>query len=104
MSRPDHSLHETFARERTPAKKCGEHVRLRTFTEDERRAQKLHEARAAAEAASSAKSEFLSSISHELRTPLNAILGFAQLMQRDRKEPLFSQRHQDWIAKVLHGG
>ncbi|HET8937554.1 MAG TPA: PAS domain S-box protein [Polyangiales bacterium] len=73
------------------------------LTDDERRAQELHEARAAAEAASSAKSEFLSSMSHELRTPLNAILGFAQLMQRDRKEPL-SERHQDRIAKVLHGG
>ena len=34
----------------------------------------------AAEAASLAKSEFLSGMSHELRTPLNAILGFAQLM------------------------
>ena len=41
----------------------------------------LKEAKAAAEKANAAKSEFLSSMSHELRTPLNAILGFAQLMQ-----------------------
>ena len=33
-----------------------------------------------AQAASQAKSRFISSISHELRTPLNAIHGFAQLM------------------------
>src|SRR4029078_6133157 len=39
-------------------------------------------------AATATKSEFLSSMSHELRTPLNAILGFAQLLERDRKQPL----------------
>jgi PAS domain S-box-containing protein len=73
------------------------------LTDDERRAEELREARAAAEAASSAKSEFLSSMSHELRTPLNAILGFAQLLQRDRKEPL-SDRHRDRVAQIIAGG
>ncbi|WP_226507492.1 ATP-binding protein [Pseudomonas sp. MWU16-30317] len=34
-----------------------------------------------AQAASRAKSRFISSMSHELKTPLNAILGFAQLGQ-----------------------
>jgi PAS domain S-box-containing protein len=37
----------------------------------------------AAEAASQAKSRFLSQMSHELRTPLNAVLGFTQLMLAD---------------------
>lgn len=36
-----------------------------------------------AEAASQAKSVFLSTMSHELRTPLNAILGFSTLMRSD---------------------
>lgn len=36
-----------------------------------------------AEAASLAKTNFLSSVSHELRTPLNAVMGYAQLMQFD---------------------
>ncbi|MFA6901730.1 MAG: ATP-binding protein [Gallionellaceae bacterium] len=47
-------------------------------------------ARAAAEEANKAKSQFLSSMSHELRTPLNAILGFGQLLEMeidpDKKE------------------
>ncbi|HEX2881095.1 MAG TPA: ATP-binding protein [Polyangiaceae bacterium] len=63
----------------------------------------LRSARSAAEAASSAKTEFLASMSHELRTPLNAILGFAQLLQRDKKAPL-SDRHRERIEHILKGG
>jgi PAS domain S-box-containing protein len=73
------------------------------LTDDERAAQEVREARAAAESASAAKSDFLSSMSHELRTPLNAILGFAQLLQRDRREPL-SERHRERVKQVLEGG
>ena len=73
------------------------------LTDDALIAEELREARAAAEAASAAKSEFLSSMSHELRTPLNAILGFAQLLGRDKKEPL-SERHRERVSQILRGG
>ncbi len=73
------------------------------LTRDVRIAEELQEARTATEAASAAKSEFLSSMSHELRTPLNAILGFAQLLARDRKEPL-SDRHKERATQILRGG
>ena len=45
----------------------------------------LEGAAAKAEAASRAKSIFLSTMSHEIRTPLNAILGYAQLMSREKE-------------------
>lgn len=73
------------------------------LTEDERRAEELRRARTQAEAGSAAKSEFLSSMSHELRTPMNAILGFAQLLRRDKKEPL-STRHRERVDHILKGG
>ena len=62
----------------------------------------LEAARAAAEKANLAKSEFLSSMSHELRTPLNAILGFAQLMMSSIPAPTPAQKLS--IDQILKGG
>lgn len=59
----------------------GVSVTLVEITGLQQAAAELEEARAAAEAASRAKSQFLANMSHELRTPLNAILGFAELVR-----------------------
>ncbi|MEY4582424.1 MAG: hypothetical protein RL701_7127 [Pseudomonadota bacterium] len=72
-------------------------------TDDVRLGEELRQAREIAEAASHAKSEFLSSMSHELRTPLNAILGFAQLLQRDKRQPLV-ERHVERVDQIIKGG
>ncbi|MDR3483060.1 MAG: PAS domain S-box protein [Burkholderiaceae bacterium] len=62
----------------------------------------LENAKAAAEKANLAKSEFLSSMSHELRTPLNAVLGFAQLMASDVPPPTSAQKLS--IDQILQAG
>src|SRR6202046_4171448 len=62
----------------------------------------LEIAKAAAEKANLAKSDFLSSMSHELRSPLNAILGFAQLMISEKPPPSPSQMAS--IDPILRSG
>jgi signal transduction histidine kinase len=44
--------------------------------------------RAAAEAVSAAKSEFVATMSHEVRTPINAVLGYAELLTTEIEGPL----------------
>ncbi len=67
------------------------------------RLREAERARDSAEAASRAKSEFVSRMSHELRTPLNAMLGFAQLLELDRKPPLAAHQHE-WTAQIQQAG
>jgi PAS domain S-box-containing protein len=67
------------------------------------RLQEAETARERAEAANRAKSEFLSRMSHELRTPLNAMLGFAQLLELDRRSPL-SPDQRPWVGQIQQAG
>ena len=57
------------------------------------------EARARADLANRAKSDFLATMSHELRTPLNAIGGYAQLMQLGVPEPA-PVTHQEYLLRI----
>jgi signal transduction histidine kinase len=73
------------------------------MTERQQATEALLEAKKEADRANLAKSEFLSSMSHELRTPLNAILGFAQVLESDRKNKL-SDRQKNQVQFIKDGG
>ena len=71
-------------------------------TDRKRIAVDLSAALAAAEAATRAKSDFLSSMSHELRSPLNTMLGFAQLIESGTPPP--TPRQQESVDEILKAG
>ena len=92
----DRKLQGVFA----AARDVTERKRLDGVLEDKN--VELEAARALAEKANLAKSDFLSSMSHELRSPLNAILGFAQLMESETPAP--SNAQQESISQILRAG
>jgi signal transduction histidine kinase len=73
------------------------------ISQRKQREAELAKAKSDAEAASRAKSDFLSQMNHELRTPLNAVIGFAQLLQLDRDRTL-SARQKEYCQDILRGG
>jgi len=73
-----------------------------------RREQNVYEAellraRDAAEAASRAKSDFLSRMSHELRTPLNSVIGFANVMLKNKGGRL-SKEELEYLDRITSNG
>ncbi|MDX1298460.1 MAG: ATP-binding protein [Pseudomonas sp.] len=78
---------------------AGTHVditRLKQVQEDLRRAS------LDAQAASQAKSRFLSSMSHELRTPLNAIYGFGQLIELEVQDKPEAKQEADYAREIIN--
>ncbi|MDP3150604.1 MAG: PAS domain S-box protein, partial [Ignavibacteria bacterium] len=73
---------------------------IEDITERKKIENELSKAKAEAERANVAKSEFLSRMSHELRTPMNSILGFAQLMDMGELNPV----HKKGVNQILKSG
>ncbi|MES2756723.1 MAG: CHASE domain-containing protein [Pseudomonadota bacterium] len=58
----------------------------------------LHDLKAQADAASLAKSNFLSNMSHEIRTPMNSIIGMTHLALKSAATP----KQRDYLEKIYH--
>lgn len=71
--------------------------------ESEKNKKILTESKNAAIEASTAKTDFLSTISHELRTPLNAVLGFAQLLKMS-DSPHLNEEQDDQVQGIIDSG
>lgn len=67
----------------------------------QRRNLELDQARANADAANKAKSEFLAHMSHELRTPLTAIIGFAELLNEETAD---AAQRLDFVQTIRRSG
>ncbi|MBJ7415395.1 MAG: hypothetical protein JHC88_08070 [Niveispirillum sp.] len=61
-------------------------------------------ARAEAEQATAAKSQFLAVASHELRTPLNAIIGFAEVMVHRIHGPMGNPKYAEYAEDIRGSG
>jgi len=94
MLLPDGSARQLWS-VKVPVRADGEIVAVLCVSTD---VTDLHQLKARADAASQAKTDFLSNMSHEIRTPMNSIIGMSYLALKQAAEP----RQRDYLQKIHH--
>ncbi|MDX1698024.1 MAG: PAS domain S-box protein, partial [Thiohalobacterales bacterium] len=94
---------DTFAREKRRRQAEEELARINERLESmvRERTDELRQAKELADAASQAKSDFLSNMSHEIRTPLTAIIGFSEALLSNNYD---RQEHEKLIRTIVRNG
>ncbi|MDM8527013.1 PAS domain S-box protein [Anaerolineales bacterium HSG24] len=84
------------------AERLGQTIEYRQAEQALKEAKNIaEEAQRVAEVANQTKSSFIANMSHELRTPLNGILGYAQLLEWDKK---LDKDHKAKLAVIRQSG
>jgi PAS domain S-box-containing protein len=94
----------TLRKNEETARQMKEQELTETIFELRQSQEKLDTALRDAEAASRAKSIFLSTMSHELRTPLNAILGFSEVIRDNLLGRGSTRSYEDYAADIHSSG
>ncbi len=85
-------------------KKSGSVGLLTDLTERKQLEFDLRNAKIQAEAASLAKTQFLSNMSHEIRSPLNSIVGFSQILSKQARQLILPDDFLHYLANIKTSG
>lgn len=77
---------------------------VQDITEHWEREEQLRQVSEQAEAANSAKSQFLATMSHELRTPLNAIIGMSTMIEDEILGPILPNKYKEYVTDIKNSG
>ena len=76
----------------------------RDVTSERAAADKLEEAREAADLANRAKTDFMSRMSRDIRTPLNDVIGFAEMIAAEMLGPVNPAGYREYADSILNSG